>query len=1171
MARTSQLLLALSICVAAVPAHAVPPPDRPLPPCENEDGDKVGACPRQDPEVDGAAVGRISENFALSVYTEPQVPACNSWDKNGTGAWSPTPCYPEVGKIRVLGCAYVDIRGDRFVETTNCRTALYDEARPPSGDLFKVGNGSTGRCGGAGAFTTYFYGGPGNQPDKIWAAVGPNSTHCEVTLLGPRPDGLYGPTWVKMVASIGVVTGPTSSSSGAVKSTEFYVPVDGDLRDLGPVAGFRVASIEGGRVTFENTSVHTTGESMTYRWSFGEGGSSSEASPTHRYTRAGTYQVKLTARDQSGDEDEVTVSVLVDLALAVRLDFEPKTPQVGEPMTVTLEVENPFDKAVGGFVLVGGAGLRLDPDALMQTSGPTPAPPESLAPGQVQIFSFEVVPLAAGRTRIVGGALGRMDGVSVDKTVSVDVVVPARLRMELSSTVDKQTRVGDEFEVIATLTNDEEVELNGIKAEPLSVNRSDLVEAVSGPTAADGTDPRVSPIALGAGESTTVKWRYKALDKGIVTMTANVSGRDPNTDALFFVSREKRVAIETGAIEVVEVRLSPGSPVPGDTGLIRGVVKNIGTVDVTDLVVSVEAEPEIGILEVEIDEIPPERRPNKALLEVEEEHEFLIPFIMTTEADGLASYRVEVKYVGKIEVDGEEAEVDHTGFGGGGLDLTVYWTNLWDEMSKALLDNTLDFFEGLNSWGESSTVGGIAVGGGQGVLDAFQALGDGILGTGEIAVNTVTGKYELGKKSQQIAQTISEYYQTHTLKEIGRDIIDAGLTTAGKLDDAAIAGVGLFADWMHKVDKAYQQGDAREVSRLLSEAATNVAFTVGGEIAVEKAASQLFAKIIPKAPKRKVVGDMRAAKAEDIADLPPGERALLEGEDLKDIPTGVPLSRAVAARAGYDDKTLDWMQKTAKEHGVAFFARPRPAAAAKFADAGWNPKPMAIKFKSVNEIDVKWLGYDDYLGKEGLVVLRPPKVPWKDILLSIKNGEIKWNSQEIRAIVERYQRRKAEWQSVRKTLDDLNAKNGGEGFEILRNGEKIKTKAYLDDDGLLRFTHDNNPVYSDVDLMQIAKPDGTPISKELHEQIVKAAGPGFDMQHGDTFSTSDFPSWEKAVGFVEEYGREHMRGGDPLLIVGSDAITTGYVKGFEYPDMVAGSGYDLFGKVTVNYEGAGWP
>lgn len=1171
MVRMRHFLLAMFSVGVGSPAHAVSPPDRPLPPCENEDGVKVGACPKESPEVSGSGVGRFIEYLPLGAYVEPQVPACNRWGKNTGGAWEPTPCYPAVEPIEVVGCAYVDIRGDRFVESSNCRNALYDKAEVPGGTLFKVGSGSVGRCGGSGAFWTYVYGGPANQPDKIWAAVGPNSTQCTVTLMGPRPDGLYGPTWVKLRAGIEVVTGPTSTDGGPVKWTEFYVPIDGDLRDLGPVAGFDVVSIEGGRVSFANTSIHTTGESMTYQWSFGDGGSSSETSPTHRYTRAGTYRVKLVARDATGDEDEVTVSVLVDLALVVRLEFEPKTPQIGEPMTVTLEVENPFDEAVDTFALVGGAGLRLDPEALMQTEGPTPAPPTGLAPGQAQTFTFELVPLMAGRTRIEGGAMGRMGGINVGKTVSVDVVVPARLRVELTSTVDKQTKVGDEFRIIATLTNDEEVELSGIKSEPLSLNRSDLVEPVSGPTTAEGADPRVSPITLGAGESTTISWTYRAIDKGVVAMKALVSGRDPNTDELFFVSREKRVAIESGAIEVVDIRLSPGAPVPGDTGLIRGVVKNIGTVDVTGLEVSVEGTPEIEILEIEIEEIPPEKRPNKELLEAEAEHEFLIPFIMTTEADGFGSYRVEVKFVGTVEVDGEQAEVDHTAIGGGGLDLTVYWSNLLDDYLKAYLDDTLAFFDGLNSWGESSTVGGIAVGGGQGVLDAFQGLGDGLLGAGEIAVNTVTGKYELTKKGQQIAQTLSEYYQTHTLKEMGADIIDAGLTAGGKLDDVAVAGVGMLADWMHKVDKAYQKGDAREVSRLLSEATTNVAFSVGGEIAVEKAASQILAKVIRKAPPRKSVGDMRAAKTEDVVDLPPGERALLEGEDLKDIPTGVPLSRAVAARAGYDNKTLDWMQKTAKEHGVAFFARPRPAAAAKFADAGWNPKPMAIKFKSVNDIDVKWLGYDDYGGKEGLVVLRKPKAPWKEIQRAIEAGEVKWGSKEIDAIVERYQRRKAEWQSVRKTLDDLNAKNGGEGFEILRDGEKIKTKAYLDDDGLLRFTHDNNPVYSDVDLMQIAKPDGTPISKELHEQIVKAAGPGFDMQHGDTFSTSDFPSWEKAIGFVEEYGREHMRGGDPLLIVGSDAITTGYVKGFEYPESVAGSGYDLFGKVTVNYEGAYWP
>ncbi len=1170
MGHTSRILSVLALLLLSDGALGVPPPDRPLPPCENEDGDKVGACPVKSPEVDGSSVGRISENYECAAYVDPQVPACHAWNANSDGSWVPTPCYPAVETIRVAGCAYLDIRNDRFVEA-NCASALYNEVRPPSGDLFKVKNGPTGLCGGAGAFSVYYYGGPATQPDKIWSAAGPNATKCTVTLLGPRPDGLYGPTWVKLRAGIEVVTGPTSYGGGLAKWSEFYVPVDGDLRDIGPVAGFDVGAIEGGRVTFANTSIHTAGETMTYRWSFGDGETSTTASPEHRYTKAGTYKVTLTARDQSGDEDDLTISVKVDLALVVRLTHEPRAPQVGEEMTVTLEVENPFDENVDSFGLIGGPGLRSDPAFMMQTEGPTPAVPEVLGGGEVATFTFTLVPLAAGRSTLEGGALGRMEGVDVGKTVSIDVVVPARLRMELTSTVDSQTRVGDEFDVVATLTNDEEVELTGIKAEPLSLNRSDLVELVSGPLSVDGSDPRVSPMTLGAGESTTVTWRYKAIDKGVVAMKANVSGRDPNTDELFFVSREKRVAIESGAIEVVEVRLSPGSPVPGDTGLIRGIVRNIGTVDVTGLEVSVEATPEIAILEVELAEIPPERRPEKALLAVDEEHEFLIPFIMTTEADGLGSYRFEVKFTGKVEVDGEEAEVDHLGVGGGGLDLTLYWSNLLEDYLKAYLDDTLDFFEGINSFGESSTIGGIAVGGGQGVLGAFKGLGDGILGAGEIAVNTVTGEYKLTERGQQIAQTLSEYYQTHTLKEMGADIVDAGLTAGGKLDDVAIAGVDLFARWMQRVDKAYQKGDAREVSRLLSEAATNVAFTVGGEIAVEKAASQVFAKLIPKAPKRKTVGEMRAARTEDVVDLPPGERVLLETEDIKDLPTGVPLARSAARRAGYDDKTLDWMQATAKEHGVAFFARPRPAAAAKFADAGWNPKPMAIKFKSVNDIDVKWLGYDDYGGKEGLVVLRPPKPPWKELQRAIDAGEIKWGSQEIDAIIERYQRRKAEWQSVRKTLDDLNAKNGGEGFEILRDGKKIKTKAYLDDDGLMRFTHDNNPVYSDVDLMQIGRPDGKPIPKELHEKIVKAAGPGFDMQHGDTFSTSDFPSWEKAVEFVEEYGREHMRGGDPLLIVGSDAITTGYVKGFEYPETVAGSGYDLFGQVTVNYEGAYWP
>jgi len=148
MVRSRHLLLALFLVAGDLPALAVPPPDRPLPPCEtDEDGEEVGACPKTSPEVGGSAVGFFTEYLPVGVYIEPAVPACDGWDKNGGGAWVPTPCYPAVERVSVVGCAYVDIRTDRFVER-ECASALYDKERPPAGQqLFKIADGAGGRCG----------------------------------------------------------------------------------------------------------------------------------------------------------------------------------------------------------------------------------------------------------------------------------------------------------------------------------------------------------------------------------------------------------------------------------------------------------------------------------------------------------------------------------------------------------------------------------------------------------------------------------------------------------------------------------------------------------------------------------------------------------------------------------------------------------------------------------------------------------------------------------------------------------------------------------------------------------------------------------------------------------------------------------------------------------------
>lgn len=57
----------------------------------------------------------------------------------------------------------------------------------------------------------------------------------------------------------------------------------------------------------------STGNNLTYSWSFGDGGSSSLAFPTHVYTSVGTYQVCLTIDDGNGCTDTFcdSISVLV--------------------------------------------------------------------------------------------------------------------------------------------------------------------------------------------------------------------------------------------------------------------------------------------------------------------------------------------------------------------------------------------------------------------------------------------------------------------------------------------------------------------------------------------------------------------------------------------------------------------------------------------------------------------------------------------------------------------------------------------------------------------------------------------------------------------------------------------------------------------------------------------
>jgi len=253
------LLTALvALCIPA-DAEATAAPDMPLPPCMNEGGVRTGACPAESDAVAGSGAGRFTAGGSVQVITNPRNPVCSTWDKYAD-VWSPSPCFARVSAPRIVSCATIDLRNGKQFRELACNLALYKTSQSLPSPLFTMRRpggvaGYDGRtaCGDTPDFNTFVYGGPYTVTPSIWTSRGGSALACEVTFAGPRPNGLYGPTWVKMSVEIGSATTGGSSSVGASKSAEFYVPIDGDLRydvdvDVTATATIQDADWDNGRV-----------------------------------------------------------------------------------------------------------------------------------------------------------------------------------------------------------------------------------------------------------------------------------------------------------------------------------------------------------------------------------------------------------------------------------------------------------------------------------------------------------------------------------------------------------------------------------------------------------------------------------------------------------------------------------------------------------------------------------------------------------------------------------------------------------------------------------------------------------------------------------------------------------------------------------------------------------
>lgn len=97
-----------------------------------------------------------------------------------------------------------------------------------------------------------------------------------------------------------------TSKSSVGCTTELTLPVN--IFDQ-PVAGFNVGNIcLDAAAVFVNT---TTGSNLTYSWDFGDGSTSAESGPSHRYASAGVYLVTLQVASDKGCTDQVSKKLTV--------------------------------------------------------------------------------------------------------------------------------------------------------------------------------------------------------------------------------------------------------------------------------------------------------------------------------------------------------------------------------------------------------------------------------------------------------------------------------------------------------------------------------------------------------------------------------------------------------------------------------------------------------------------------------------------------------------------------------------------------------------------------------------------------------------------------------------------------------------------------------------------
>ncbi|HWJ63647.1 MAG TPA: PKD domain-containing protein [Acidimicrobiales bacterium] len=988
------------------------------------------------------------------------------------------------------------------------------------------------------------------------------------------------------------------------------------------------------KATFTNRSIDVEdGTNLTYTWNFGDGKTSTETSPVHTYAADGDYSVTLTAKDTRGAQGTKTTQIEVGPPLDGALFAFPTGDLVlkeEERVGVRLRVENDGDEPLSDVAVTSIALTPTDPEGTGEITIAPKVGGEALSGSlgtgadRMDFADYDVVAKKAGTVEVAMRVEADLpDGTQTSAVITQEVEVrPAPIRVDLEvhyaeppggteePPMYEKDNNGDgkvderdhriEIDVTATNRGDEPVsavEVNDA-AEPIDFDDKYLgggevyLDPIEGPHDTEFGD-------LDAGESQTLTFVYEAKEPVWADATSIVKGRTGGDDGPLVTGVGRTVVkLDTDLALQVSLEMEQRPYEAGQVVRLHGTLKNIledkkredGTID------------EANDLAVILDPIVEGNAANGYAFPGDwggRTPQGNTPFIVKageTVSVGaiLATARKDVPTTANVrylirawESDPEDAETvmadeidqsrvvidEEDGHG------TEFSTDLapvslkpdkLEECETEILDAvfTCNLWVGLREFGTGlAQLGPVILQGGKEFIRAGIGITAWVFHIWADEVRAFLGD-EAAR--QRLITEIEVQMQTW---------VEAKIIAADGLDAVGNSVVEFFRE----AETALKEGDTNQIvawsARYLGEnpdlglaaiAKIRAARALFGT-ALPSAAQSEATSIIAKAADEAAAADKLALESKIDEAIAKGENPATNGtfkgdEDITNIP------RVFRGIYGARKTELNKMLELARKENILIAFRQRSARAADLIRDGLaRPKPMDIKTKGVNEIDIHYLGYRREA--KDLVELVEPPIDWR---LAKKGNEaafetalddymdfLKSQHPEIAAdavwaseVRSRLKTRTKQWvkevpnfrkykteginvefgyaeQGMPASLDDhvAQTRKARVNQGTVKDPYTGKDRLYFNVEMADEFGNNFLPITGDIDIVAILNADRSPLTDvnkraRIYKELAKLVG----MQHGDSFT------WINNEGMIE-FMREHIAGkpgAEALVVAGSD-------------------------------------